>query len=62
MRAKTKEQLKVGDEIVIFLTHKGKRSLNLHTVTELTEDDVIADCFDIGPNEDNHYFVLPKIE
>lgn len=61
MRAKTKDELKKGDELVIFGTHKGDRALNLHRVTEITEEDVIVDnCYDISPNEDGHYFVLPK--
>jgi len=62
MRAKTKDELRKGDEIAVFQIKQGKRQLNVHRVTEITSEDVIVDdLWDISPNEDGHFFVLPKL-
>ncbi len=62
MRAKTQDELRKGDEIAVFQINQGKRQLNVHRVTEITSEDVIVDdLWDISPNEDGHFFVLPKL-
>jgi len=62
MRAKTKDELELGDEIVSVEKIKNGRRLTINVVTEITAQDVIVDDFyDIAPNEDEQYIVLPKL-
>ena len=65
MRAVTKEQLQPGDELGVFETINGNRQINVYTVTSTkTKDErvIVDDLYDLDPNEDGHFFKLPKIK
>lgn len=61
MTAKNIDELKIGDTIISHHFKNGKRCFMSHTITQIFDDEIVVDdIYNLAPNEDEQYIVLPK--